>query len=173
MQVDILKKSWLWAIIIPVLLLGWTIYAAAGMLSQRNKARTQMGAADDAQKYSRQIITLLNRSGRGDLTGSALPAFLGMDSARDCAQAAGIPLTSLTRGESGGKPKKDDQGRLLHRENYKLHRVRLLQIARFVDQAERNFASLSCSQLTLTAIGGGKNNDSWDATISLQYFTRE
>jgi hypothetical protein len=173
MNLELLKKPYAWAIIIPALLLIWTISAAAGMFSQRDKTQNQVETASTVEKNARQIINLLNRSGRSDLIGSALPPFGGMDSARACADAATIPLTRLTRGESGGKPKKDKQGRLLHRENYKLHRVRLLQIARFVDHAERDYSSLSCTQLMLTSIVGDKNSDSWDATVSLQYFTRE
>ena len=173
MNISLLKKPGAWAIIVPVLLMFGTVSATLKMFSQRDKARNQWELTTKVQKDARQIIALLNQSGRGDLTGAALPHFQDKTSARLCAEVAGIPLSRLTRGESGGKPKKEKDGRILHRENYKLNRVPLLQIAQFVDYAERNFSSLSCTQLTLTSLMGEKDSDAWDATVSLQYFTSE
>ncbi len=160
-----LKNPYVWMIGVAILLGIWTLYSTAALLDQRQKAdkrektcREVLKQAEEIQRYQRQA---------GNAVAGDLRTFQGEASARECAHAASIPVTTrLQRGESVQKILKS--GERQYTETYKLHAVRLVQIALFIDYAETNFTSLECVHIQLTPSSVTAQN-SWDVTITLRY----
>jgi len=170
MQYDraMLKKPQFWAVIVPAILSVWAIGATAKMFKYRSEADYQIELTSDSRNNARSIASVLKRAGRYDLLETSLyRSFNRVTSARQCAKAAAIPESQLYRGESS-KPKQQKDGSFLHRENFHLNSVRLIQIAKFIDYAEQNYTSLICTGVTI-APARKKSKDSWDATINFQY----
>jgi hypothetical protein len=169
MNADILKKPSVWAIVVPVVLAIWAIQASVAMSSSKAAAKQKMESAKQVQENTRDIMEIVKLTG-ATLGGAASNPFAGISSALLCAKAGQIPDLKISRGESG-KPQKQKDGSITHRETYKLDGVRLLQVVQFIDHAERNFYATRCAQLTLTA-SGGKSRDTWVANVTLEYQIR-
>ena len=160
-----LKNPFVWIIAISILLGIWTLVSTASMLDQRQKAQKREKTCREVLTQAEKIRQHLRRTGNA-VTGD-LRTFQGESSARECAQAASIPVkTRLQRGESVQKILKT--GEYQYTETYKLHAVRLVQVAQFLDFAETNLASVNCVHIDLTPVGGTAK-DSWDVTIRLRY----
>ena len=168
-DINSLKKPSLWAVAIPIILTIWALAATAAMFAQREKALDKKHTADTTQKKAQQILALRKTLG-ANLAGSSSKNFQGIISARLCAKFATIAENRLTRAESP-RPQLQKDGSTLHRENYRINNIRLIQIVKFIDYAERNFFSVSCNQLTITPVRS-KTKDSWDATIHIQYLVK-
>ena len=169
-NIKLLKKARFWAVAVPCVLLVWTVVESAAVWSQSDEASKKLRQSQSVQEAAREIVAILRESGQGELGGAALREFDAITSARLCAEAAIISEERLLRGESS-KPKPQKDGSMLHRESYRLNGVHLLQVAKFIDYAERNFSSLNCTELTLTPLRS-KSKDAWDANIDLQYLRK-
>ena len=168
---NMLKSRNVWAVLIPAVLAIWSIGATANMIQFRGDARDQIERTEEVQMNVRSIVSILKRSGRGDLLPASIDrSFQSITSARLCARAAGISESRWHLGESP-KPRQQKDGSLLHRETFKINGVKLIQIAKFIDFAERNYSSLNCSQVDIKP-SRKKGKDSWDATINLEYLKR-
>jgi hypothetical protein len=174
MDVDksLLKNPKLWAVVIPVILGIWALSSTVRMVGAYHDASEQQQDTDEAMSNARRIATIVKRLGRQELSGDAMfRDFDRVTSARQCARAALIPENKLQRIESrDAKTLKD--GSLLFKEDYQLNGVKLLQIATFIDYAERNYTSLNCTQTTLYP-SRSKSKNSWDARVSFQYLRKE
>ena len=162
---QLLKQPRVWAFAAPAifaLVALWTLSAFAGARDEFQRTRNDR---DQVLKYATQIERLRDRTGSAQTASRLL--FDGKASAGQAAQAAGIPLDRLARGESSA-PRRLRDGRILHSETYHLRGVRLLHAARFIDFAESNFASVATESLTLTPLPG-RDDDAWDVTIRLRY----
>ena len=160
-----LKNPCVWVIAVAVLLGIWTLYSTAAMLGQRKIADKRWKTSREVLKQAEEIRLHQHRTGNagaGDLR-----TFQGEASARECAGNASIPVkTRLQRGESVQKTL--NSGERQYTETYKLHAVRLVQVALFIDYAETNFTSVDCVHIQLTP-ASVTAQDSWDVTISLRY----
>jgi len=161
-----LRQPRLWAVALPVLLVLWVMIACADLLKVRGQARSRLQEAAVAAAQTERIINWRRQLGQAQQA-AAQDVFEDKTSAGQCAQAAGIPLVRLSRGESA-TPRQLKDGAIEHTETYRLRAVRLVQAARFVDHAERNFTTVICDQLILTPTGG-QDADSWDVTVRLKY----
>ena len=173
MQFDrnMLKNRTVWAVLIPAVLAIWSIAATANMIHYRGETRDQIERTEEVEMNVRSIVSILKRSGRGDLLPSSIDrGFESITSARLCAKTAGISESRLYRGESP-KPKLQKDGSLLHRETFKINGVKLVHIAKFIDYAERSYSSLNCPQVIIIP-SRKKGKDSWDATINFEYLKR-
>ena len=160
-----LKNPYVWMIAVGVLLGIWTLYSAATMLDQRQKADKRWNTCREVLDQAEEIRRHQRRTGK-DVAGD-LRTFQGEASARECAGAASIPVTTrLQRGESVQKILKS--GERQYTDTYKLHAVRLIQVSLFIDYAETNFTSLDCVLLQLIP-SSITAQDSWDVTITLRY----
>lgn len=160
-----LKNPFVWVITAAVLLGIWTLYSTATMLDQRQKADKRGKTSQEVLKQAEEIRR--HQRHTGNTVAGDLRTFQGEASARECARAASIPVTSrLQRGESKQKILKS--GERQYTETYRLHAVRLVQVALFIDYAETNFTSVECDHLQLipTSVTA---KDSWDVTVSLRY----
>jgi len=165
MDKENLKNPFVWAITIIVLLGVWTLYSTAMLMGQRTKSQKRWKTCREVMQQADEIRQHKRRAG-SDAT-DVVQTFQGESSARECAQAAEIPVTTrLQQGESIQKRLKT--GEYQYTETYKLHAVRLLQIAQFLDYAETNFASVDCVLVDLTPASATTVN-SWDVTIRLRY----
>jgi len=158
-----LKNPFVWIIVGAVLLGIWTLYSAATLLDQRQKVDKRENACREVLKQAEEIR--LQRQ-TGNVGAGDLRTFQGEASARECAGAAFIPIARLQRGESVQKIQKS--GDRQYTETYKLHAVRLVQVALFIDYAETNFTSVDCVHLQLIP-SSITAQDSWDVTIGLRY----
>ena len=166
-----LKKPEAWAVIVPAVLVVWSIGTTLKMLDCRNRALSQRDQSRQVQANVHTIKSILRRSGHQDISDASINIeFDRVSSARRCAKEALITESKLHRIESpNAKPQKD--GSFLFRETFKLNSIKLLQIARFIDFAERNYSSLNCTQATIYP-ARIKTKDSWDATINFQYLKK-
>ena len=168
---EMLKKPRLWSIVVPAVFFLWAISSTANMLNYRQKAKSRLEITNNVKSKARHIESILKRAGRGNKSGTSLNLdFDTVASSHQCAQAAAIPVALLSQGGSS-KPKLLKDGSLRHNENFNLTSVRLIQIAKFIDFAERNYSSLRCTKVTIKPIRG-KKRDAWDATISFQYLKK-
>jgi len=70
-------------------------------------------------------------------------------------------------------PEKQRDGTVIHGEHYQLNRVNLLQVIQFLDYAERNYAPLSCTNLTLEVPSrGAMSTDNWSAQLNIKYLQK-
>jgi len=168
-DIDTLKKPYVWAVLVPSVLTIWALVASATMFGQRREAIYQRNLNRDVQKNTQRIAQIRQKLSHTTMAG-AHRNFQGIASARDCARIARISEIQLSRAESY-KPQRQKDGSVLHRETYKLNKVRLLRIVQFIDYAERNFSSLTCTRLSITPVPS-KTKDVWDANISIQYLVR-
>lgn len=169
MDTEILKQPRTWAIVIPVLLAVWAFGALINMLGHRSQAENLLDRSVGVIKDARLILNAMEESGVQAMDVASVAEFNGLASARVCARAGLISESRVIRGESGN-PMPQKNGSILHRETYKLKSVKLEQIARFVDCAERRFSNVNCSQLGIER-ARSKDRDSWDVTVSFQYLT--
>ena len=170
-DINRLKKPQSWAVIVPACLTIWALWATFNMMDRSGYAEAQVESARKTQKVALEIMARLREVGGGNLADTELQHFDLVTSAQQCADAAIIPLAKLLRGaSSSGKTRKD--GSVQHNQNYRLNGVRMLQIAKFIDYAEQNYASLNCTKLDIVPSTSHDIKDSWDATISLQYLEK-
>ena len=163
-----LKNPFVWLLTVIVLLGIWTLYSTASMVSQRQKSQKRWKICQEVLDQADEIRLHQRRTGKD--TTDIVRIFQGESSARECAEAAEIPVTTrLQQGESVQKKLKT--GEYQYTETYRLHAVRLLQIAQFLDHAETNFASVDCVLVDLTPASATAVN-SWDVTIRLRYVTQ-
>ena len=166
---ELIRKPVFWAILIPALLLVWTIPVALSMAQHaatKKKALINIRAVED---NAQQILRLLGVKGTdlGTPGTESQNFFTGKASAMACVRFAQIPVSRWIHGEAA-RPKPQKDGSILHKETYKLLGVKFLQIAQFIDHAERHFSNVNCDNLTLT-YAPANIKDSWDATIHLEY----
>ena len=167
---ELLKNVYFWAIIIPVILGIWSLFSAMGSAEIKDQAERKIAALEKVNKSAREIRMMMRKGPGLGLDGSAVRPFMGKKSAYECAKLARISDSQWTRGESSSSKKLKD-GSELYRETYKLSKVRLLQVVKFIDHAEMNFSEVSCSAFSLS-YSRTKSKDSWDATINLEYLSR-
>jgi len=168
---DLIRKPIFWAILIPALLIVWTIPAALNMASQAGIKKRALSNIRPVEDNAQRILRLRGVKGTDlgtDSIGSQ-KLFTGKASAFACARFAQISESRWPRGEAT-RPKTQKDGSILHKETYKLLGVKFLQIAQFIDHAERHFSNVNCDNLTLT-YAPAKVKDSWNATIHLEYIT--
>ena len=167
---ELIRKPVFWAILIPAALLVWTIPAALNMARHGAMKKRALNNIQTVENNAQRILHLLRLSGTdlGTASSEYQNMFTGKDSAFACAGVAGFPESRLTRGESS-RNKVLKNGSILHQETYKLHGVEMLQVALFVDHAERYFSNATCDNLTLTFNTRGKTKDTWDASVHIKY----
>ena len=164
------KQPQTWAVIVPAILFLWVLGALIAMNQAQAASDKQLASAEKVQADARMIVDLMQEIGAVNISDAMSRQFDPITSVRACAKAAFIPESKLPKGESF-KSKVQSDGSLLTRESYRLSGVRLLQVARFIDHAERDYSSVSCTQLAMTH-ARSKQKDSWDVTLDLQYITR-
>ncbi len=138
------------AIAAPALLAIVLLMSFVHMRNTRQEARFQIQNVRDSMRYASQIKMLRDSS-----LGTSGRNFSGISSVQECARAAGIAEENISRGESS-KPSSQPDGYLL-------------QIAKFIDHAERNYSDLQCTQLALIPTPGAGSRDNWSATLTLSY----
>ena len=166
---ELIRKPVFWAILIPAVLMVWTIPAALNMARHSGIKKRALSNIRSVEDNAQRILRLLGVKGTDlgtDSTGSQ-NLFTGKASAMACACIAEIPESRWPRGEAA-RPKPQKNGSILHTETYKLLGVKFLQIALFIDHAERHFTNVTCDNLTLT-YAPANIKDSWDANIHLEY----
>ena len=168
---ELLYKPYFWAICVPAFLGLWAIAVAFTLNNAHDKATRSIKNARDTDENGREILHYLTRSGKLGLEGGIGKAFEGVKSARECARVARIPEARLVRLESS-KIKSLKSGKQLHRETYKLSKVKLLQIALFIDNAEQSYLNVSCHDLSMVFVKG-KGKDLWEATVYLAYLEKD
>lgn len=164
------KQPQTWAVLIPALLCLWALSSLAAMNSAGSSADKQIEQSQKAQADARQIRAIMKETGAVNLPGATSREFDTFTSVRACAKAAFIPETKLPKGESHASTRQAD-GSYLTRESYSINTVSLLQLARFIDHAENDYVSVTCTNLTLNH-ARSKLKDAWDATLDIQYITR-
>jgi len=170
MKIDIntFKKSRTWVIIVPAVLFIWTFYITLNFFSVRDQFDRKFKSTVEITQKAHRIAERITLAGGTDSANSQIGDFDYLTSALQCARAAAIDKTKLSRGLSSA-PKKLKGNTYQHHENYKLTGVYMFQIAKFIDYAERNFASLTCSQISIVPSLNRKNRDSWDVTLDFKY----
>jgi len=172
MNTELLKKPQTWAVIIPTLTILFALYSVFQCLSRKKDAAELNGHTNNALIAADNILALHKQFGSSPLTGVAARNFTGVDSALACSQNAKIPSGRLSRLASTNSENQRD-GSILHGENYQLDRVNLLQVIQFIDYAERSYASLSCTNLTLEVPSrGALSTDNWSAQLNLKYLEK-
>lgn len=167
---ELVKNIYFWAIAVPAILMIWSLFSALGSAEVKELSQRKMSALEKVNKSSQEIRMILRKSPGVGMVGGGDAVFLGKKSAYECAKLARISDTQMTRGESSSSKKLKD-GSEMHRETYKLRKVRLLQVVQFIDHAEMNYADVSCSTFSLSYTRT-QSKDSWDATINLEYLNR-
>ena len=168
---QLLNKPQTWAVIMPVLIAILVIYTSVNALGLRRQANEFTKIADETDNLARNIINIHKDFGDSRLIGAASRNFVGIKSALECAQNAGIPRNRLTR-LSRNKQQVQKDGRILQGEHYQLQLVTLVQVVQFLDYAERNFSSLSCPSLDLTPVRGAKSPDTWTVRVQINYLEK-
>ena len=167
MDLQIFKKLNTWAVIVPALFGLWAVSASWSMWSSRSLAERRTKNVEQVIKDARLILLMEKRAG-AQLTGrTSLEPFKGMTSARQYARAASISESRLSQGKTTGRPASARDGTVVRIQTYNIEQVRLLQIAQFVDFAERNFAETKCSDLAIER-APGKTRDNWKVNVALQ-----
>lgn len=167
---ELLKQAYFWAVLIPSILGLWTLFSAFSSAEMKHQAERKITALDKVSKSTREILMILRKTPGSGLNSEAVSPFMGKKSAYECAKLARVSDSQWTRGESSSSKKLKD-GSELHRETYKLSKVHLLQVVKFIDHAEMKFSDVSCSNFSLS-YSRSKSKDSWDATVNLEYLTR-
>jgi len=168
LNVEMLKKPFTWALIIPSVLGLWTIIATVKMVGIRTEAGKQAQVARLVEKKVQEIESIRKRTGEAE--GSLIRSFDLASSTRECAEAAQIPEAKIIRGENS-RSKQQKDGKFQHTQSYKLKSIKLIQIARFIDFAEINYSSLHCAKLQINP-ARSKSKDAWDATITFIYLKK-
>ncbi|MHA1565361.1 MAG: hypothetical protein ACTSX7_08630 [Alphaproteobacteria bacterium] len=169
MDRESIRKPQTWAVLVPVILSIWVLASLIAMNRAQAACKEQERETNTAQGYARDILAMMAEIGEDNLPGARSGEFDPIASVRACAEAAFIRESKLSKGESF-KPKEQADGNLLIRESYRINGIRLLQIARFIDHAEGDYSSVTCTQLNLTH-ARSKQKDAWDATLDIQYVT--
>ena len=168
---DILKKPMAWSIIVPGVLLIWMLISLSGMVYSKDNWRRSQTSLEKTLGYKKEILSLLKKSGTDTPTAS-IQNYDGLDSALVCADYAEIDNASIKRKQTSAPKQERGSDRWLYHESYDLSSVKLLQIAKFIDYAERNFSSLYCKKLDIRPASDNKKN-SWDAAITFHYFKQD
>lgn len=164
-----MKKPQTWAVIIPVLLLIWAAEATVSMHGKRATAQNTIRTASQMGGIANDIDIMIKKAG-GDASAAAqLEDFDLVTSTLKCAEAAAISPNRLSRGDSSAPKKQKNSTSLQYTENLKLTGVRMMQLAKFIEYAERNFSSLTCDQLSIVPSHGQKTKDTWDVTVTFRY----
>ena len=172
MDTEKLKKPQTWAVIIPALMTLFALYSVVHFFNLRNEAADLNGFAENALIAADNILALHAQFGSSPLTGASARKFTGVDSALECAQNAKITSGRLNQLASTN-PEKQRDGTVIHGENYQLNRVNLLQVIQFLDYAERNYAPLSCTNLTFEVPSrGAMSTDNWSAQLNIKYLAK-
>ena len=172
MDTEKLKKPKTWAVIIPTLMTLYALCSVFHFFSLRKEAADLTGYAQDALIAADNILALHVQFGSSPLTGGAAREFTGVESALECAQNAKITSGRLNQLASTN-PEKQRDGTVIHGENYQLNRVTLLQVIQFLNYAERNYASLSCTNLTFEVPSrSAMSTDNWSAQLNLKYLEK-
>ena len=167
MDLQIFKKLNTWAIIVPALFGLWAVSASWSMWSSRNLADRQTRNVEQVMENARMILLMEKQAGARLADRTILEPFQGLASARQCARAASISESRLSQGKTTGRPASSRDGTVVRIQTYNIEGVRLLQIAQFVDFAERNFAETKCSDLAIER-APGKTRDNWKVNVALQ-----
>jgi len=167
---ELLKKLSTWAIVLPVILTLWALYASTKLSAAGSDAKRQLEQTQQVEKSLGKIVELRAQLG-GDFSEPTAVEFDSVVYIRNCARQAGIRETTISRGQTS-KPQKQKDNSLLYYETYIIKGVHLVQLARFIDNAERSYSSFTCTQLTITPHTHSNVKDSWDATINFQYMTK-
>ena len=167
---ELIRKPVFWAILIPAAMMVWTIPAALNMARYAAMKKRALNNIRTVEDNAQRILHLLRLSGTdlGTVSSESQNLFTGKDSAFACAGVAGFPESRLTRGEAS-RNKVLKNGSILHQETYKLHGIKMFQVALFVDHAERYFSNATCDNLTLTFGTRGSTKDIWDASVHIKY----
>jgi len=166
---ETMKKPRTWAIIIPVLLFLWAAEATISMHGNRADAESAGRFAREMGGIADDIEVTIKKAGGDALAASQSKDFDLVTSALKCAEAAAISSSRLSRGDSSAPKKQKNSTRLQYTENLKLTGVRMMQLAKFIEYAERNFSSLTCDQLSIVPSHGQKTKDTWDVTVTFRY----
>ncbi len=166
MNKENLKNPKLWSIVVPILLFFYAVSSTSAMFRERGLANNRIGSYSKVMKQASLIKSM--REKKGDASGEyGSMYFDGVDSANRCAQIALVLPGQFRRGEFS-KPTEQKDGTIEHRETYNLNGVKLLQVAQFIDYAERNFDGVRCTVLSVSH-SQGKSKDNWDATLTIVY----
>ena len=169
LNTETFKKPQTWAIIVPGVLLLWTVIAAGGMLSAGEQAEKSLKVAKEARLHAGRILALESELGGPAATGSSSRALEETGWAVRCAFEAGVPVAKFFQAASA-RPLGQKDGSKLNHETYKIKGVGIVQIVKFVHSAERNYPSLNCTELVITRARSNVK-DFWDATADLKYLT--
>ena len=162
-----LKRPDFWAVVVPIILFLWLVFVAFGLADAREESSGRLADMDKVSADMAKIRKIIAEAGGADLSGGSIGDFEGISSARKCAEAAKIKEDRLSRLESM-RPRIEKGDRVVYHETYRLDHVNILQVARFIDFAERGFYKVNCAQLFLVK-ARTKQKDSWDATVDFQY----
>ena len=172
MDTELLKKSQTWAVIIPALMTLFALYSVFHFYSLQKEADDLTGYAQDARIAADNILAVHAQFGSSPLTGAAARKFTGVDSALECAVNAKIP-NGRWKQMSNTNPEKQRDGSVVYGVNYQLNRVNLVQVIQFLDYAEKNYAALNCTNLTLEVPSrGAMSTDNWSAQLNLKYLEK-
>ncbi|MBN1765711.1 MAG: hypothetical protein JW860_10670 [Sedimentisphaerales bacterium] len=168
MDIQKLKQPKTWGVAIPFILTIWALISTFSMMNARTQAQNQIQNTQKIWEESNSIVTILKKAGQDDTGDITLQgSFDRVGSVLQSAKHALIVESKVERVESSS-PKIQKDGSLLYRETYNLKNVKLLQIAKFIDYAERSFSSTSCTHITIIP-SRNMRQDSWDANITFQY----
>lgn len=168
MDTEIFKKPTTWAVIVPCVAFVLAIACTYNMFAERSEAKRVEDTSKDVFDSARYIMSMRNVVGQNAEV-ETLRVFNGIESARECAAAAAIPESKFPRGESSN-PQQQNDGSFLRRDTYRLEQIRLMQIAFFVDYAERNYKDLVCTGLAIIkSHSRTRERDSWDLVANIQY----
>ena len=172
MDTELFKKPQTWAVIIPALMALFALYSVFHFYSLQKETDDLTGYAEDARITADNILAVHAQFGSSPLTAAAARQFTGVDSALECAQNAKIS-TGRWKQMANINPENQRDGTIILGENYQLNRVNLLQVIQFLDYAEKNYASLNCTNLTLDVPGrGAMSTDNWSAQLTLKYLEK-
>ena len=151
-----------------MLLLFWVLisfYTNGGIKKQYAKAISKAKSVEDTRD---DIVMNMKKLGLKNTSEISEP-FNDLDSIRKCAKYSRIKGSQIkVAGASALKAMKD--GSVKHHETYKIKNVKLLNVVKFIDYAERQFANVSCIDLKLSPIPS-KTKDAWDAVVVFEYLT--
>ncbi len=165
---DDLKKPEFWAIVSPAALLLIGLIVMFNMHSVRADSESKLRTAKKVVTNAKELLQITKKSGFDLMTESNLEDFETLTSMMKCATAAKIPDGNIQH-IAGEKPKKQRDGKMLYRERFELHNVRMEQIGLFVDYAENNYNSLSCNSISITPFSNKSNKDRWNTTVQFEH----
>ncbi|MCP4707256.1 MAG: hypothetical protein GY869_01410 [Planctomycetes bacterium] len=173
MDTEQLKKPQTWAVVIPAGMTLIALYLVFNFYSLKKEAADFNKYAGNALVATKDILDIHARFGTSPLAGNTAREFIGVDSALECARNAKISSGRWKQLASTNSEKQRD-GAVILGENYQLNQVNLLQVIQFLDYAEKNYAALSCTNLTLEVPSrGAMSTDNWSAQLNLKYLEKK